>query len=420
MVAKLGGFRYTCIKRSGKEELVMSEWTLGQRIARERKKLGISQVGLATRLDVSRQAISKWESDAAIPEIDKLIALSRLFGVSVGWLLGVEELPEPPEDQNSRSGISEEQLLILEELIRKYQQPPTHHLTVKHYVLAFGCSLLIFLLLYGITSRIERNMVDVTKYNTLAARVAILEEKLNLGSQLDGVLVTDYLFNYEKDAGENQARLYFQGVPLQWEDGDSAEVAVRWHDQEVYRCQCSWDGQYLRADVRVDLEDGYEYALFVHRAGGIQQHQMLYDEDVQNLRSLLEIRLEAEPGRFHYSNNVLTLTDYSVRAIQPDILFSTHLWTRLDFVLYRNGEEVGRDTLLDAVINVSESITTNREVIIHGHLVQFRSLSLREGDLLELKLEAALESGDQAERLVQTFSVNGEEGLTASNSSMSP
>ena len=69
--------------------------TIGQRIAQKRKELGISQEGLGDQLGVSRQSIYKWESDSALPEIDKLIALSRLFGVSVGWLLGVEEPPEP-------------------------------------------------------------------------------------------------------------------------------------------------------------------------------------------------------------------------------------------------------------------------------------------------------------------------------------
>lgn len=44
-----------------KEAEFMSELTIGQRIAQQREKLGISQVGLATRLDVSRQAISKME-----------------------------------------------------------------------------------------------------------------------------------------------------------------------------------------------------------------------------------------------------------------------------------------------------------------------------------------------------------------------
>ena len=69
--------------------------TIGQRIAERRKLLGISQEALGEQMGVSRQAISKWEADGAIPEIDKLIALSKLFGVSVGWLLGTESDDSP-------------------------------------------------------------------------------------------------------------------------------------------------------------------------------------------------------------------------------------------------------------------------------------------------------------------------------------
>ena len=65
--------------------------TIGQRIAELRKQQNLSQEALGELLGVSRQAISKWESDAALPEIDKLIALSKRFGVTVGYLLGVEE-----------------------------------------------------------------------------------------------------------------------------------------------------------------------------------------------------------------------------------------------------------------------------------------------------------------------------------------
>ena len=65
--------------------------TTGQRIAAKRKELGLSQEALGEKLGVSRQSIYKWESDTSLPEIEKLISLSRLFSVSVGWLLGVEE-----------------------------------------------------------------------------------------------------------------------------------------------------------------------------------------------------------------------------------------------------------------------------------------------------------------------------------------
>ena len=73
--------------------------TIGQRIACKRKELALSQEALGEALGVSRQAIYKWESDTALPEIDKLISLSKLFGVSVGWLLGVEEESEAPNTQ---------------------------------------------------------------------------------------------------------------------------------------------------------------------------------------------------------------------------------------------------------------------------------------------------------------------------------
>ena len=63
--------------------------TLGQRIQELRKNLGLSQEELGEKMGVSRQAISKWEGDQTIPELDKLISLSKLFGRTVGQLLGV-------------------------------------------------------------------------------------------------------------------------------------------------------------------------------------------------------------------------------------------------------------------------------------------------------------------------------------------
>ena len=53
--------------------------TLGQRISIYRKKLGISQETLGERLGVSRQAVSKWETDAASPDMENLLALAREF-----------------------------------------------------------------------------------------------------------------------------------------------------------------------------------------------------------------------------------------------------------------------------------------------------------------------------------------------------
>lgn len=61
--------------------------TIADRIQQLRKQNGLSQEQLAERLDVSRQAVSKWESGQSIPDVDKIIVLSELFETTTDYLL---------------------------------------------------------------------------------------------------------------------------------------------------------------------------------------------------------------------------------------------------------------------------------------------------------------------------------------------
>ena len=65
--------------------------TLGEKIAKQRKELNYTQEELSYILGVSRQSISKWESDIVYPETDKLIKLGKLFDCSMDYLLKEEE-----------------------------------------------------------------------------------------------------------------------------------------------------------------------------------------------------------------------------------------------------------------------------------------------------------------------------------------
>ncbi len=60
---------------------------LSEKLYKLRKNSGLSQEQLAEQLNVSRQAISKWESGTAVPESEKLIIISEYFKVSVDYLL---------------------------------------------------------------------------------------------------------------------------------------------------------------------------------------------------------------------------------------------------------------------------------------------------------------------------------------------
>lgn len=64
--------------------------TTGEKLALLRKKKGVTQEALAEILEVSRQSVSRWEMDAAFPETDKLIKLSKLYECSIDFLLKEE------------------------------------------------------------------------------------------------------------------------------------------------------------------------------------------------------------------------------------------------------------------------------------------------------------------------------------------
>lgn len=116
--------------------------TIGQRIAQKRKELSLSQEQLGEQLSVSRQSIYKWEADSALPEVEKLVALSKLFGVSVGWLLGVEEAagPEKPAGE-----LTEEQLRMVEEIVDRYlaARPEPEPVKVRRWPRVVGAAAII-------------------------------------------------------------------------------------------------------------------------------------------------------------------------------------------------------------------------------------------------------------------------------------
>ncbi len=61
--------------------------TFGEKLTTLRKQHGLSQEDLAEKLSVSRQAISRWEADSTLPDAENLLQISKLFGVSVDYLI---------------------------------------------------------------------------------------------------------------------------------------------------------------------------------------------------------------------------------------------------------------------------------------------------------------------------------------------
>lgn len=166
--------------------------TLGGRIQAGRKAAGLSQEALGERLGVSRQAVSKWESDAAVPELENLIAMSRIFGVTIGALLGVESPAEdsgqgeaaPPEAGRDAGGpengapspageLTDRELAAAEAIAEKYlaaqQAHPRWSRRRKIALGAAACVLVLALvlsgaLLWGQLLEIRQELASVQAY----------------------------------------------------------------------------------------------------------------------------------------------------------------------------------------------------------------------------------------------------------------
>lgn len=113
--------------------------SLGERIYKLRTKKNLSQGDLADALEVSRQSISKWETNGSVPELDKLIKLSEIFGVSLDQLVTgkekCEEEPVPPTPQ------VEPQIIYVEKAVK-----PSFTAAQILGIILLSCSLLCFVL----------------------------------------------------------------------------------------------------------------------------------------------------------------------------------------------------------------------------------------------------------------------------------
>ena len=94
---------------------------LSEKIINLRKSRGWSQEELAEKLDVSRQSVSKWESGVSNPELDKIVAMSTLFGVSTDYLLKDATAAENEPIRDFARGDADEE--VVEEIITEEPIP---------------------------------------------------------------------------------------------------------------------------------------------------------------------------------------------------------------------------------------------------------------------------------------------------------
>lgn len=148
---------------------------LAERLTLLRKENGISQLELAEKLGVSRQAVSRWETGASVPSTEKLISLSKLYSVSMAYLIGEENSLQKndiePNVSTEQQETGKRNGFILAEK--------------KFFILAICCALLlaIAVVAYGrkqsgvvSTSELPTDIVNLDEMETFALDSLMNEE----------------------------------------------------------------------------------------------------------------------------------------------------------------------------------------------------------------------------------------------------
>ena len=257
--------------------------TVGQRIAQKRKEQNLSQETLGEKLGVSRQSIYKWESDAALPEIDKLVVLSKLFAVSVGWLLGVEEEPvrqEPPVGEEPE--LTENQLKMVEEIVGRYlaAQAPVKKPRQWPKVLAAVIVVLVGIHLFNRLEGLDN------RYNTLQNTVGNLNHSVT--NQISGItgrveeilkaqnsLTADYGAELLRtDLVANTVTFSMRAMPKTFADGMSAVFLVN-SGTETKEVAAAANSSTFSAEATAALTDSISLSVVFITPDGKRQTQLL-------------------------------------------------------------------------------------------------------------------------------------------------
>ena len=376
--------------------------TLGQRIQELRKQRGMSQEALGDALGVSRQAVSKWEGDNGIPELDTLIAMSRLFEVTVGQLLGVEEAAEQKRETVNESEENKEDQV--EAVLRRYVEQTTKKeecswferwgKTVTEAIVVTTVFVVMLSMLLSLRSTVKllqsdlsRLQVDVSNnQSNLTGTIRntiydVLAEEANLLSTFDWDIV-------DFDLDDQTATLSLNATMKEYAAGSKMQFCAAWQKVDDTEGQTTgdWvDGPNFQSEITLPLNHNTVISIRVEDADGNIKEQVIQTP-----------LYELHPDNFHlYARNLTTpfaittkgfgITSQTAKAEQAYIviesIFPDFFWPeKAEVTAYVNDVEV-----MSEVMTITPS---GREKQVFNASIKdtYYDLTLENGDTLEIVL----------------------------------
>jgi len=376
--------------------------TLGQRIQELRKQRGMSQEALGDALGVSRQAVSKWEGDNGIPELDTLIAMSRLFEVTVGQLLGVEEAAEQKYETTNEA--EEDKEAQVEAVLRRYVEQTTkkdERPWISRWGWAVSAAIILttaFIVMFAqigslrstvrlLRSDLSNLQVDVSNnQNNLAGTIRstiydVLAEEANLLSTFDWEIV-------DFDLDKQTATLRLTATMKEYAAGSKLQFCAAWTkvDDTEGKTDGDWvDGPNFQSEIMLPLNHKTVISIRVEDADG----------NIKEYVIPTPIH-ELHPDNFHlYARNLITpfaisykgfgFSSSTAKAEQAYIviesIFPDFFWPE-KAVLTASVNDV---EIMSEVMTIAPS-TREKQMFNASIQNNYYDLTLKDGDTLEVVL----------------------------------
>ena len=265
--------------------------TIGQRIAALRKQAGLSQEALACQLNVSRQAIGKWEADASLPGLDNLQELARALGVSCDELLTGEkrpttaDQPEPPAGAApSLEGI--QALFAESEQRRQASQRRRNRRTLAAGVVLAAAALLLLIHYASQMNSLKNQMNQVTDqlnglYSSINSRIDSIEGNVQKSLEESTSLVADWSQFGEYSEADGTISLTLTALPKTVAEDTTALFRVQPSGGQEIEVPAQRQGSSFTAQVALPLCSDCTFSVGF-TSGGVTQYQQLgsaYDLD---------------------------------------------------------------------------------------------------------------------------------------------
>lgn len=301
--------------------------TLGDRIAQKRKEQSLSQEALGAELGVSRQSIYKWENNVSVPEIEKLIAMSRLFHVTVGWLLGVEETENPVQPDSQDMELNETQLKMVQTIVDRYlevQPAPARRKKWQKLCLVLAVLALIWVLgkLFDGIEQIRYDYANLQNSvqridSSVNSQIGTITDRVESILQAQNSLVADFdISQPEVDAKNGTATFMLSVTPKTYLPGMQAQFLAESGDQTVSAEAVLEENQVFTGRITCPLTDDSIHLKVNFLTGEKQEQQLL-----KTIEGLYDRTLPEVPELFaEHLNGIVLQEDGTVKLTENSYL----------------------------------------------------------------------------------------------------